>query len=661
MIAKMEKLVVAGPKSRSIQLLEALQKAGVVHLDTLRTPELAQYRLSPDEEARLKGWEQVVGAVDQVFGILDLTPQASRPFTGSLEEARSKVDDWAYKAEVLGKERQALRDEIEVIHQFQAVAESFAAQAHGLDRSPYLMASPFLLAREAELPALEEALKAALQDRYLLSHATVDKSLAVVVIALRRDAELLRGALSRLGISELRFPGAYGSLSLREAATRMAARVRTAPEDLHSNAEQLKKLSGSTREAMLGYWTRARDEAARLRALSDLAGGRFGFAMVGWLPASQKQDVESALSQLKDQVVFAFEPADEHHEAEVIPVTLTNPGWARPFEMLHTFLNTPRYGGYDPTLSIAIFFPFYLGLVVGDMGVALLFALAASWMGRLAREGKSLEISFLGATLVPKVLSSLSQIIWWMVAWTMVFGFIYGEFFGTFLEKLKIPGLGGTIFYPNDGAHDGLIPILINRLDIAGTSNLLIAVTLVFGVFQVLYAFGIKAYLAYRHHHMTHFWEAFGYLSGLIGLVALAYGFQTGVSSPILTGITVVGLLGFVVAVAITRMWLMIPELPSKGGQILSYIRLYAVGMAGAVLMSLANQAGFALANSFGFVGAVMGVVVAVIMMSMILAITTLGHVLQPIRLMWIEFSTNLGFFEESGRAYRPFKSVRND
>lgn len=660
MIAKMEKLVVAGPKRRSVQLLEALQKAGVVHLDTLRTPELAQYRLTPDEEARLKGWEQVASAVDQVFGILELVPQASRPFTGSLEEARSKVDGWAYKAEVLGKERQALHDEIEVIHQFQAVAKSFAAQAHGLDRSPYLMVSPFLLARETELPALEETLKAALQDRYLLSHATVDKSLAVVVVALRRDAELLRGALSRLGISELRFPGVYGALSLKEAASRMEARVRTAPEDLHSNAEQLKKLSSTVRETMLGYWTRAKDETAQLRALSDLAGGRFGFAMVGWLPASEKQKVEAALSQMKDQVVFAFEPVDEHHEAEVIPVTLTNPGWARPFEMLHSFLNTPKYGGYDPTLSIAMFFPFYFGMVVGDMGVALLFALAASWMGRLARQGKSLEISFLGATLVPRVLSSLSQIIWWMVGWALVFGFVYGEFFGTFLEKLKIPGLG-TIFYPNDGAHEGLIPILINRLDIAATSNLLIVATLAFGVFQVLYAFGIKAYLAYKHHHMTHFWEAFGYLSGLVGLVALAYGFQTGVSSPILTGLTALGLLGFLVAVVITRMWLMIPELPSKGGQILSYIRIYAVGMAGAVLMSLANDAGFALANSFGFIGAILGVVVAVIMMAMILVITTLGHVLQPIRLMWIEFSTNLGFFEESGRAYRPFKSVRND
>jgi V/A-type H+-transporting ATPase subunit I len=102
----------------------------------------------------------------------------------------------------------------------------------------------------------------------------------------------------------------------------------------------------------------------------------------------------------------------------------------------------------------------------------------------------------------------------------------------------------------------------------------------------------------------------------------------------------------------------MIAELPGKGGQILSYIRLYAVGVAGGVLASLANQVGFGLAERFGFIGGVLGFFVGLILILAIIVITTLGHVIQPIRLLWIEFSTNFGFFEESGRQYKPFKSV---
>lgn len=47
MIAPMEKLVLAGPKGRAKELLQSLQQAGVVHLETLRPEALSAYQLSP--------------------------------------------------------------------------------------------------------------------------------------------------------------------------------------------------------------------------------------------------------------------------------------------------------------------------------------------------------------------------------------------------------------------------------------------------------------------------------------------------------------------------------------------------------------------------------------------------------------------------------------
>jgi V/A-type H+-transporting ATPase subunit I len=77
------------------------------------------------------------------------------------------------------------------------------------------------------------------------------------------------------------------------------------------------------------------------------------------------------------------------------------------------------------------------------------------------------------------------------------------------------------------------------------------------------------------------------------------------------------------------------------------------------VLASLANQAGFGLAERFGFIGGVLGFLIGLILILVIIIITTLGHVIQPIRLLWIEFSNNFGFFEETGRPYQPFRSVK--
>jgi len=85
------------------------------------------------------------------------------------------------------------------------------------------------------------------------------------------------------------------------------------------------------------------------------------------------------------------------------------------------------------------------------------------------------------------------------------------------------------------------------------------------------------------------------------------------------------------------------------------------VGVAGAVLYDLANQVGFGLAHSLGIIGVLLGLLLGGLMVILITAVTLLGHLLQPIRLLWIEFASNFGFYDESGKPYRPFRSVRGE
>ncbi|MCX7601071.1 MAG: V-type ATP synthase subunit I [Meiothermus sp.] len=658
----MEKLIVAGPKRLARELLSELQKAGVVHIDPLRPDELSEYRLSPSEEAELKRWEAIASQAEQSLAVVGLTAAAAaKQFGGSLEEAEATLRPVANRAEVLGKERAALEEEIQAIELFGKAADKLAALVYGLDQSPRLAVIPFLLSKKEELEGVRTALQQALEDRFVLDAEALDNQVAAAVVVRRSELETARSVLSRLGLAELRFPGVYGTLPLSQAAARMKERAKLAPEELVGIREEIGKLKAESREALTLLWTRAKDEVARYKTSTDLAAGRYGVALMGWVPQKAKGRVEEVLGRLRDQIVYTFEPVDEHHEGHQVPVTLENPAWAKPFELLHSFLNTPRYGTYDPTLMIAAFFPFFFGMVVGDIGIALLFGLLAYWLGSLAKARKNLVIGFLGANFGPDVVGSLSKVLWWMTGWAAVWGFIYGEAFGTFLEKLKILPGGGTIFYdPNHGGQ-GLIPMTINRLDFEQTATLLMLASIAFGVLQVLYAFVIRMQQGLKHGHMSHFWEGLGYLAGCVGLIAFAYNYLTQSNSGLLTAILVVGLLLFVVSALLAKMPLMIAELPSKGGQILSYIRIYAVGVAGALLASLANQVGFGLAERLGFVGGILGFVVGLVILLAVIIITTLGHVLQPIRLLWIEFGTNFGFYDESGRPYRPFKSVRGE
>jgi len=416
--------------------------------------------------------------------------------------------------------------------------------------------------------------------------------------------------------------------------------------------EAIRSLVREAREKLMAIWTRAKDEIERLKRLESLARGRFSFGLFGWVPVSKKPRVEEALERLRERVVYAFEPVDEHHEADRVPVTLENPPWIRPFETLVTFLNVPKYGTWDPSWVLAAFFPFWFGMIVGDIGYAMLFWLLARFLGGYARRGEPLVLDLFGMKLSPAALDNTVRILKPMVFWTVVFGVLYGEFFGNFLEHL------GVFYVPGHG--EGLFRILIPRT-LGATAGMLILVTILFGVFMVLYGLAVRAWLGWRHRHLRHFWEAVGYLGGLVALIVLAYAFLTGASSPLFTALMVLGFGLLLVGAVLARMPLMIAELPTQGGHMLSYVRIYAVGVTGAIMANLSTDLGFALSGKLGLIVVLLGLVVGLAVHGLVLALTTIGHVLQPVRLIWVEFFTKFGFYDESGRPYRPFSSVRNN
>jgi V/A-type H+-transporting ATPase subunit I len=645
-IAPMEKLVLAGPKGRAKELLQSLQQAGVVHLETLRVEALSEYRLSPEEREELRRWEGVAAGAEHTLALLGQEPVPARPFPEGLEAAERALAPIQGHAEGLTRQRQELEEELSLAQAYLEPLEKLSGMAHGLDESPFFRVMPFLLT-EKELPLVEESLKKALEDRFLLATEPYSKGLAALLVVHRRDQEAAKAALSRAGMAELRLPW---DLPLSQAAKKLKERAEAAPRELSEVRQALFKLAQEAASTLRSLWTRAKDEVARLKALEELASGRFGFGLLGYVPVKAKPKVEEALARHQDQVVYAFEPVDEHHEADRIPVTLDNPPWVRPFELLVSFLNTPRYGTVDPTPVVPIFFPFWFGMIVGDIGYALLFYLVGRWLSGFVKRNESLVIDLFALKLKPPVLSKLVYILNWMVFWTVVWGLIYGEFFGTFLEHL---GVFGT------PEHPGLLPILIHRIDTAKTANLLILLSVAFGVVMVFAGLVLRAYLGLKHRHMGHFWEGVGYLGGLLGILALAASYLGNLQAGWLSALMYLGFAVFLLAVVMSRIWLMVPEIFTQAGHILSHIRIYAVGAAGGILAGLLTDVGFAMAAKLGLVGALLGVVVAGLLHLLILLLTTLGHMLQPIRLIWVEFFTKFGFYEENGRPYRPFKSVR--
>jgi V/A-type H+-transporting ATPase subunit I len=283
------------------------------------------------------------------------------------------------------------------------------------------------------------------------------------------------------------------------------------------------------------------------------------------------------------------------------------------------------------------------------------FAGVAWYLSRYVRRNQTLRVDFFKMRLAPDRVAQVISALKPMVLWTMLWGLLYGEFFGDLFQRWRI---FGTV------QHPGWIPLLIPRTDTVATANGLILFSIGFGVYQVLYGFYLKAVRARRYVEKVHFWEACGYFAGVASLVLLAYAFMTQDYRWWLIAPMVVGAAFFLLGMLRAKAPLMMAELPTQGGHIMSYIRIYAVGLASAILANLATELGFSLFHLLGIAGFIIGMIaglsIGLLLHTLLIILLTVSHFLQPIRLIWVEFFTKFDFYSVSGRPYRPFQSICN-
>jgi V/A-type H+-transporting ATPase subunit I len=649
-IGRMEKFFITGPKKLAPAILLSLQQAAVVHIDPLRAEEMKEYQLGHEEETRLRRWEAVAASADHALRLLGLEPdQSVPPFADDEEEAEAACSPFEQKAALLVKRREQLRDEIELIHQYREIIGVLAEAGQDLDQSLRLAVLPFLLKRRTDSTPLEQELASTLNGRFLLVGKPVESEVAAMLVVLRREVVTARGILSHHGLAELPRPGEYAEMNLRMMASRLSERSRLAPRELAASEKDLAQLTREAATELQGLRNRAKDESLRLRTLKEMASGRYGFALFGWTPVRLKGRAKEAVDPFDSQTLHTFEPVDEHREADRIPVTLENPHWVKPFESLVTFLNTPRYDSWDPTWVVASFLPLWFGMIVGDIGYALLFAALSWYLSGYIRQNRTLKADFFKMRLTPGALQQVVRVMRPMIVWTVFWGFLHGEFFGNLFERL---GIFGTAYHP------GPIPVLLPRTDTVATAKQLILVSIGFGACQVLYGLYLKVFLADRQAEKRRFWEAMGYFCGVAALVLFSYAFMTRDFRVWFLIPTVVGAAFFFVGMIRARMPLMIAELPTQAGHILSYIRIYAVGLASAILADLATDIGFSLYHSLGVAGLLFGAIAGLIIHLFLVILLTASHFLQPIRLIWVEFFTKFDFYMTSGRPYDPFRLV---
>ena len=292
---------------------------------------------------------------------------------------------------------------------------------------------------------------------------------------------------------------------------------------------------------------------------------------------------------------------------------------ARPFEPLARFLELPRPGSVDPTLLLALFFPLMFGAMVGDVGYGVVL-LALAFLARRSAAART------------PVLAGVTRILQMGAAWAIVFGVLFGELFGDLGRRV----FGGDwALWQYRPAAAALEPLLLFAVAI--------------GAAHVVLGLGLGAWQAVRFREHRELIDKLGSLLVLAGLFGIAGGAAERLPAAATTpsvGAAVVGLV--LVMSPHGALGLITGPLALLGtlGNVLSYLRLAAVGLASAHLAGVANE--------LGTVGPIwMGVLVAAFFHALNLALAVFSPTIQGLRLHYVEFFGT--FLVGGGRPFTPF------
>jgi V/A-type H+-transporting ATPase subunit I len=616
MIYPMVRVRLMGPRARLGEVLAVVQDVGLLHLAA--APEGGPLHPSPLTPVESRRRRQLMRILEDADAVLDGSSPSAAPAGAA---GTSDLARWARLARRvrrslgrLGDRAAALEEEQALLQRYQGFFGAFEALLRARAIQPGFSAFHIVLrADQADtLPALERALGELLGDACeTLSRPLPGGETALLLLVPASRAAAVERLLGETRVQEVPVPSGYGS-TLLEAIPRMRARAAEIPTDLDAvRRERADLLHGSVPELARAR-SALRDRLARMDALALTAVTAHTFVLDGWLPAGTEPRLARALEQSFGPTVVVETIDRAQWQAEDAPVVLRNPRLFRPFELLTGMLPLPRYGTIDPTPYVAVFFPMFFGLMLGDAGYGILVALLALVLRRRSAPGSTLR--------------AVAEVAGPCALFAIVFGILFGEYFGDLGHRW----LGLRPLWLD--RQDAIIPFLV--------------LTLALGLVHVVLGLVLGVLSAGRLHPRQAIGR--GLSAGMIVLivVALLGAFEI-LPRAVLTPAVVGLLVAFPVLILVEGIVAAV-ELVTAIGHILSYARIMALGTASVMLAIVANR----LAGTMG--SAVVGALFALLFHLVNFALGLFSPTIHALRLHYVEFFGT--FYSPGGTRYEPLQ-----
>ena len=357
--------------------------------------------------------------------------------------------------------------------------------------------------------------------------------------------------------------------------------------------------------------------------------------LVGYAPTENEESVTAAIEE-----TGVFYLKDDAKVEDNPPIRFRNNKFVKMFEVLTDMYGRPAYDGFDPTPFISIFFLLFFALCMGDAGYGLVLIL----IGLLLKKVDSFK------DLAPLVVT--------LGAGTFVVGFFLHTFFSIDIAQWKVFEPIKGIFLPDEiGGYAGGMVLAI-----------------IVGIVHLCLAMVVKAIQEVKVKGFANSLGTLGWTLLIVGGIIVGAFALTGVLDATLTKwiiivIGVVSLLGIFpfnghsknkLANVGLGLWDTYNTATGLLGDVLSYLRLYALGLAGSMLGMAFNDMGkMVLGDGSQWFLWIFFILLVVVGHTLNIAMCALGAFVHPLRLNFLEFFKNSGY-EAAGRNYNPLKKQTN-
>jgi len=448
----------------------------------------------------------------------------------------------------------------------------------------------------------------------------------IVVVTLNEFSDDVYSTLRKFDFEKMEIGDVDGTP--QQIISNADARLLTIESERESIRKDLKAVAVQWDDEILALKEQLENEKEKNEILSSFVQTKDAYVLEAWVPVNDTEKVEQLVEKSSDGHC-AFETIEvEGTDDEDVPVLQQNGWYAKPFEYLVDMYSPVRYNAMDPTIFVAITFPFFFGFCLTDA----IYGLMVSLIGVVLLKG-------LGK--VKESMRSFGWILIWSGLWAVILGLLTNGFLGDFPEKFanyRLP----TVFAPVEAfKHPDTI--------------LIIAIAI--GLIYTNIGFILGAINNFRYGNVK---EAIGsqlcWFVLQAGIIFLVLGFKFGFGLP---GIIV----GAILIIATLAMLIYangaygVMDVFGFMGDVLSYARLLALCLATGGIAMTVNILANMIDQMVPFVGIILAIIIFIFGHIANFMFQVLGAFINALRLNYVEFFSQ--FFMEGKGKFEAFKAKR--